>query len=56
VLTDGAALNIFHPDQVVPFRGTAVVGRRATADAINERDVTISLLHVVRLEPMDDSL
>jgi len=31
----------------------AYVGRRATAQVVAERDVTISLLHVIRLEPLD---
>jgi hypothetical protein len=53
VMTDGEALEVFHPDQLVPFKGTAIVGRRVSAQSINERDVTISLLHAVRLEPID---
>jgi hypothetical protein len=52
-MTDGETLIIFHPDQIIPSRGTAIIGRRATPDAVNERDITISLLHVVRLEPIE---
>lgn len=53
VMTDGGCLDVFHPDQLLPSRTTAVVGRRASTTAVSERDVTISLLHVVRLEPLD---
>jgi len=53
VMTDGSALEIFHPDQVVPFKGTALVGRRVSLASLNERDISISLLHVIRLEPID---
>ena len=53
VMTDGASIDIFHPDQLIPFKGTAMVGRRGSLSSINERDVAISLLHVIRLEPID---
>jgi len=53
VMTDGGVLDIWHPDQVIVSKTTAVVGRRATAQVVAERDITISLLHVIRLEPLD---
>jgi hypothetical protein len=53
VMTDGGVLDIFHPDQLVVSKTTAIVGRRATAQVVAERDITISLLHIVRLEPID---
>jgi hypothetical protein len=53
VMTDGSCLDIFHPDQVIPSKGTAKVGRRVSLSSINERDITISLLHVIRIEPID---
>ncbi|HEX3151916.1 MAG TPA: hypothetical protein VHR66_27840 [Gemmataceae bacterium] len=53
VMTDGGVLDIFHPDQIILFKTTAHVGRRATAQFIAERDITIALLHVIRLEPLD---
>jgi hypothetical protein len=55
VMTDGGCLDIFHPEQVIPFRGTAIVGRRTTAAGPTSRDVNISLLHVIRLEPLDEA-
>jgi hypothetical protein len=53
VMTDGGVLDIFHPDQMMLAKTTARVGRRATAQFIAERDITIALLHVIRLEPLD---
>jgi len=53
VMTDGGVLDIWYPDQLIVSKTTAVVGRRANAQVVAERDVTISLLHVVRLEPLD---
>jgi hypothetical protein len=53
VMTDGGVLDIWHPDQLIVSKTTAIVGRRATAQVVAERDLTISLLHVIRLEPLD---
>ena len=53
VMTDAGVLDICHPDQMIVSKTTAIVGRRATAQVVAERDVTISLLHVIRLEPLD---
>ncbi len=53
VMTDGGVLDIWHPDQLFVLKTVAYVGRRATAQVVAERDVTISLLHVIRLEPLD---
>jgi hypothetical protein len=53
VMTDGGVLDIWHPDQLIVSKTIAVVGRRATAQVVAERDVTNSLLHVIRLEPLD---
>ena len=53
VMTDGGVLDIWHPDQLIVSKTIAVVGRRATIQVMAERDVTISLLHVIRLEPID---
>lgn len=52
-MTDGGVLDVWHPDQLIVSKTTAVVGRRATAQVVAERDVTNSLLHVIRLEPLD---
>jgi hypothetical protein len=53
VMTDGGVFDIWHPDQLIVSKTTAIVGRRATTQVVAERDVTISLLHVTRLEPLD---
>jgi hypothetical protein len=52
-MSDGGVLDIFHPDQLFVLKTMAHVGRRATTRAVAERDVTNSLLHVIRLEPLD---
>jgi len=52
VMSDGGVLDVFHPDQIVVLKTLAYVGRCATAREVAERDITISLLHVVRLEPL----
>jgi hypothetical protein len=53
-MTDGAAFDIHHPEQVIPSKGTAVITQRRSPGSLSDRDTTISLLHVVRLEPIDD--
>lgn len=52
VMTDGGVLDVFHPDQMIVFKTLAYVGRCVTAREVAERDITVSLLHVVRLEPL----
>jgi hypothetical protein len=52
VMSDGGILDVFHPDQMIVLKTLAHVGRCATARDVSERDITISLLHVVRLEPL----
>jgi hypothetical protein len=52
VMSDSGVIDVFHPDQVIPLKTTALVGRRATGHDVAERDITIALLHIVRLEPI----
>jgi hypothetical protein len=53
VMSDSGVIDVFHPDQLIPSKTTAVVGQRASASRVSNRDITISLLHIVRLEPLD---
>jgi hypothetical protein len=51
-MTDGAALDVRHPEEVVPYKTTAWVARGPAGETF-EQHVTISLLHVIRLEPVE---
>ncbi len=51
-MTDGAAIDVLHPDEVVPGRTTAQVIRGPNGELFR-RNVTISMLHVIRLEPIE---
>ncbi len=55
-LTDGSHYDVRHPDMVIPFRRFAVVavGGRPE-EGLPERPVTIALLHIVRVEPLEVS-
>jgi len=56
-LTDGTILDIRHPEMVLLGRRSAVVGITNGDEPrpMYERSVTISLLHVNRLEPLEGS-
>lgn len=52
--TDGATYDVFHPDQAAVFRSVielAVYPRRE--DALADRALVITLIHILRLEPLD---
>jgi len=51
-MTDGAAFVVKHPDEVVPLKSTATVARSSSGKA-SRTPMTIALLHVIRLEPLD---
>lgn len=54
VLTDGTSYEVRHSDMVLPARRTLAVGVPAEpGQTIADRIVTVSLLHVVRLESLD---
>ena len=52
VMSDSGVIDVFHPDQVIALKTTATIGRRFAPHDVAERDITIALLHVVRLEPI----
>jgi hypothetical protein len=53
-LTDGAAYEVYRPEMVLPERRTVVIGITADpAQTIADRVVWVSILHVVRLEPIN---
>jgi hypothetical protein len=55
-LTDGTDYDVRHPEMVLPARRSAEIGiPRDTAQPIADRIVTVSLLHVVRLEPLESA-
>jgi len=52
-LTDGVTYDVRHPEMVLPATLTAEIGLPADpAVPIAERIVTVSLVHMVRLEPL----
>ena len=54
VVTDGNGYEIHHPDLCMPGRGFIVVGIPGlNSDILAKCTVTLSLLHVVRLEPLE---
>jgi hypothetical protein len=51
--TDGAYFDIHHPDEVLLYQSLAEVAVAPFGTEIAERTVIISLLHLIRLEPID---
>jgi hypothetical protein len=54
-VSDGAAYDIRHPDMILPGRRAAVIGLPHDPAQPYERFVTVALLHVTQLEPLDAS-
>ncbi len=54
-LTEGSSYEIRHPELCMPGRRSAVLGLTASdaSDLLFDRSVTIDLLHVVKLEPLE---
>jgi hypothetical protein len=53
-LTDGTAYEVRHPDMVIVARRTIAIGIPADqGQAVADRIITASILHVVRVEPID---
>ena len=56
-LTEGSAYEIRHPELCMAGRRSAVIGLLPTEDPdhLFERSVTVDLLHVVKLEPLESA-
>ena len=53
-LTDGTIYEIRHPDLIIVARRTVAIGIPTTqGQPIADRIITASMLHIVRVEPMD---
>jgi hypothetical protein len=52
VLTDGTVYDIRHPEMVLTGTRAFVVGLPGDPQRPHERFVTVALLHVVRLQPL----
>jgi hypothetical protein len=50
--TDGTSIEVLHSEDVIAFRGIAHVARRRTSNVAREPFTSISLLHIVRIEPI----
>jgi hypothetical protein len=52
-LTDAISYEVQHPEMVMTGRRTAIIGLTAEpGKPIYERTVTVTLLHIVRVEPL----
>ena len=56
-LTEGSTYEVRHPELCMPGRRSAVLGLTApdASDLLFDRSVTIDLLHIVKLEPLDSA-
>jgi len=53
-LTDGMVYEVRHPEMVLPGRRTVIIGIPGNvAQPVFDRTVTVALIHIVRLEPLD---
>ena len=53
-LTDGHSYDVRHPELCMPGRRTAIIGLvGGSSEPLYERAVTVSLPHLVRLEPLE---
>jgi hypothetical protein len=54
-LTEGSAYEIHHPELCMAGRRSAIIGLTApgATDLLFERSVTVDLLHIVKLEPLE---
>jgi hypothetical protein len=52
-ITDGANYDIRHPDMILPGHRAVVIGLPGEPTQPYERFVTVALLHVTRLEPLE---
>jgi hypothetical protein len=53
-LSDGVSYDVAHPEMVLPARRSAEIGIPSDpAHPIADRIITVSLLHVTRLEPIN---
>ena len=54
-LTDGRAYEVRHPEMAMVGRSSLVIGLPAPGDAepVYDRFVTVSLLHVMQMEPLE---
>jgi hypothetical protein len=50
-MTDGTKLDVKHPEEVIAFKTTAYVARRKLPNVLTSPHTTISLLHLVCIEP-----
>lgn len=56
-LTEGSSYEIRHPELCMAGRRSAIIGLASPGDPdlLFERSVTVDLLHIVKLEPLEPS-
>jgi hypothetical protein len=56
ILTDGTVYEVRHPELLLLGKRSAVIGLTGDpADTIYDRSVTVALLHITRIEPLEAS-
>lgn len=55
-LTDERTYDITHPEFAMLGRSVVVIGISASADRIADRMVTVSLLHIMQIEPIETAV
>lgn len=56
-LTDGRTYDVFHPEMLMIGRSTIAIGipKRNGPDPIYDRLITVSLLHIMQIEPLEST-
>ncbi len=52
-LSTGETFDVRHPDLIMVGKRTAIIGFSNDPTPLYDRAVTVALLHIVRLEPLD---
>ncbi len=54
-LTDGRTYDVFHPELAMVGRSSVIIGlqRPNDPDPVYDRAITVSLLHIMQLEPIE---
>jgi hypothetical protein len=52
IVSEGAAYDVRHPEQVIVMRDSVVIGIPAEAEDFYETSDLVNLIHVIRLEPL----
>lgn len=54
-VTDGSSYEVRHPEMVLPTKRVVVLGLPGDPAEPFDRTVTVALIHIIRLEPLEAS-